>query len=107
MGGGRAAAPRRILGSAAVLPVSSAAIATVVIFAFLRTWNDFIGPLIFLTDNRLYTLSLGAQQIMHNLDPKWDMLLTLGVLMTFPVLVLFFLLQKYFIEGIAMSGIKG
>lgn len=90
-----------------VLPVSTAAIATVVIFAFLRTWNDFIGPLIFLTDNRLYTLSLGAQQIMHNLDPKWDMLLTLGVLMTFPVLVLFFLLQKYFIEGIAMSGIKG
>ncbi len=90
-----------------VLPLSSAAIATVVIFSFLRTWNDFIGPLIFLSDNRLYTLSLGAQQIMQNLDPKWDLLLTLGVVMTFPVLVLFFLLQKYFIQGIAMSGIKG
>jgi multiple sugar transport system permease protein len=44
---------------------------------------------------------------MHNLDPKWDMLLTLGVIMTFPVLVIFFLLQKYFIQGIAMTGIKG
>jgi multiple sugar transport system permease protein len=90
-----------------VIPLSRAAITTVVIFSFLRTWNDFIGPLIFLSDNRLYTLSLGAQQIMQNLDPKWDMLLTLGVLMTLPVLVVFFLLQKYFIEGIAMSGLKG
>ena len=90
-----------------VLPLSTPAITTVIIFSFLRTWNDFIGPLIFLTDNRLYTLSLGAQQIMHNLDPKWDMLLTLGVMMTFPVLIVFFLLQKYFIEGIAMTGIKG
>jgi multiple sugar transport system permease protein len=90
-----------------VIPLSAPAIATVVIFAFLRTWNDFIGPLIFLTDARWYTLSLGAQQIMHNLDPKWDILLTLGVMMTFPVLIIFFLLQKYFIQGIAMSGIKG
>jgi multiple sugar transport system permease protein len=90
-----------------IIPLSAPAITTVVIFSFLRTWNDFIGPLIFLTNNKLYTLSLGAQQIMHNLDPKWDLLLTLGVMMTFPVLIIFFLLQKYFIEGIAMSGIKG
>jgi ABC-type glycerol-3-phosphate transport system permease component len=90
-----------------IIPLSTPAIATVIIFSFLRTWNDFIGPLIFLSDNKLYTLSLGAQQIMHNLDPKWDMLLTLGVMMTFPVLVIFFMLQKYFIQGIAMTGIKG
>ncbi|HVO39896.1 MAG TPA: carbohydrate ABC transporter permease [Spirochaetia bacterium] len=90
-----------------ILPLSAPAITTVIIFSFLKTWNDFIGPLIFLTDNKLYTLSLGAQQIMHSLDPKWDMLLTLGVIMTLPVLVIFFLLQKYFIQGIAMSGIKG
>jgi len=90
-----------------ILPLATPAIATVIIFSFLKTWNDFIGPLIFLSDNKLYTLSLGAQQIMHNLDPKWDMLLTLGVMMTFPVLVIFFLLQKYFIQGIAMTGIKG
>jgi len=90
-----------------ILPLSMPAITTVIIFQFLRTWNDFIGPLIFLTDNKLYTLSLGAQQIMQNLDPKWDMLLTLGVVMTLPVLFVFFLLQKYFIQGIAMTGIKG
>ena len=90
-----------------IIPLSTPAITTVIIFSFLRTWNDFIGPLIFLSDNKLYTLSLGAQQIMHNLDPKWDMLLTLGVMMTFPVLIIFFVLQKYFIQGIAMTGIKG
>jgi multiple sugar transport system permease protein len=90
-----------------IIPLSTPAITTVIIFSFLKTWNDFIGPLIFLSDNKLYTLSLGAQQIMHNLDPKWDMLLTLGVMMTFPVLVVFFVLQKYFIQGIAMTGIKG
>jgi multiple sugar transport system permease protein len=90
-----------------IIPLSTPAITTVIIFSFLRTWNDFIGPLIFLSDNKLYTLSLGAQQIMHILDPKWDMLLTLGVMMTFPVLIIFFVLQKYFIQGIAMTGIKG
>ncbi len=90
-----------------IIPLSTPAITTVIIFSFLKTWNDFIGPLIFLSDNKLYTLSLGAQQIMHNLDPKWDMLLTLGVMMTFPVLIIFFVLQKYFIQGIAMTGIKG
>jgi multiple sugar transport system permease protein len=89
------------------MPLARPVIATVVIFAFLGTWNDFIGPLIFLSDNKLYTLSLGAQQIMGTYDPKWNILMALGVVMTLPVLVLFFLLQRYFIQGIAMSGIKG
>lgn len=90
-----------------ILPLAKPAITTVVIFAFLRTWNDFIGPLIFLANDHLYTLSLGAQQIMSDYDPKWDLLMALGVIMVAPVLILFFLLQKYFIQGIALSGIKG
>jgi len=90
-----------------ILPLAKPVVTTVVIFAFLRTWSDFTGPLIFLSNNKLYTLSLGAQQIMAAYDPKWNLLLALGVTMTFPVLVLFFVLQKYFIQGIALSGIKG
>ncbi|MBW7452975.1 carbohydrate ABC transporter permease [Paenibacillus sepulcri] len=90
-----------------IMPLAKPVISTVVIFAFLGTWNDFIGPLIFLSDNKLYTLSLGAQQIMGTYDPKWNILMALGVTMTLPVLILFFLLQKYFIQGVAMSGIKG
>ncbi len=90
-----------------VLPLTKPAITTVAIFAFLNTWNDFLGPLIFLTSDRNYTLAIGIQQIMSVNDPRWNVLMAAGVLMTVPVLLLFFLLQKYFIQGIAFTGIKG
>jgi multiple sugar transport system permease protein len=89
------------------LPLSAPVMATVAIFAFLRTWNDFIGPLIFLANDKLYTLSIGAQLIRSRLQPNWEILMPLGVVMVLPVLIIFFLLQKYFIQGVAMSGIKG
>lgn len=90
-----------------VLPLSRAAVTTVVIFQFLFSWSDFIGPLVFLTNNKLYTLSLGVQQIMSQNDPRWTLLMAVGVSMTVPVLIIFFVLQRYFIEGITLSGIKG
>ncbi|ANA81113.1 carbohydrate ABC transporter permease [Paenibacillus glucanolyticus] len=89
------------------LPLSLPVIITVAIFAFTGAWGDFIGPLVFLSDNKLYTLSLGIQQIMSVNDPRWTLLMAVGVSMTLPVLVIFFLLQKYFIQGITFSGIKG
>jgi multiple sugar transport system permease protein len=89
------------------IPLSAPVLTTVVVFAFLRSWNDFIGPLIFLSNNKLYTLAIGAQLIRTRLQPNWEYLMPLGVIMVLPVLLLFFLMQKYFIQGIAMSGIKG
>jgi multiple sugar transport system permease protein len=89
------------------IPLSTPVLATAAIFSFLRTWNDFIGPLIFLANQKLYTLSIGAQMIRSRLQPNWEILMPLGVVMVLPVLILFFLMQKYFIQGIAMSGIKG
>ena len=89
------------------IPLSRPVLATVAIFAFLRSWNDFIGPLIFLSSDRLYTLSIGAHMIRSRLQPNWELLMPLGVVMVLPVMVIFFLMQKYFIQGIAMSGIKG
>ena len=89
------------------IPLARPALTTVAIFAFLRSWNDFIGPLIYLSDNRRYTLSIGVQLIRSRLDPKWEVLMAAGVVMVLPVLIIFFLLQKYFIQGIALSGIKG
>ncbi|HEY5584368.1 MAG TPA: carbohydrate ABC transporter permease [Ruminiclostridium sp.] len=96
-----------VIFSRIVLPLSTAGLATVGIFTFLNTWNDFVGPLIFLSSDKKYTLALGIQQIMSVNDPRWNILMAAGVLMTVPVLVLFFLLQRYFIQGIAFSGIKG
>lgn len=89
------------------LPLSLPVIITVAIFSFTRAWGDFIGPLVFLNDNKLYTLSLGIQQIMSVNDPRWTLLMAVGVSMTLPVLIIFFLLQKYFIQGITFTGIKG
>jgi multiple sugar transport system permease protein len=89
------------------IPLSTPVLATVAIFAFLKTWNDFIGPLIFLANDKLYTLAIGAQMIRSRLQPNWEILMPLGVVMVLPVLIIFFLMQKYFIQGIAMSGIKG
>jgi multiple sugar transport system permease protein len=89
------------------VPLSTPVLTTVAIFGFLRTWNDFIGPLIFLASDKLYTLSIGAQMIRSRLQPNWELLMPLGVIMVLPALVIFFIMQKYFIQGIAMSGIKG
>ena len=90
-----------------IIPISKPVLATVAIMSFMRSWNDFLGPLIFLASDKLYTLSLAASMLRSNLDPNWELLLALGAVMVMPVLVLFFLLQKYFIQGITMSGIKG
>ena len=90
-----------------IMPISKPALASVSIMAFIRAWNDFLGPLVFLGSDKLYTLSLAASMLKSNLDPNWDLLLPLGVVMVMPVLILFFVLQKYFIQGITMSGIKG
>ena len=90
-----------------VIPMAKPALTTVAIFAFIRSWNDFLGPLVFLGKDELYTLSLAASMLKSNLDPNWILLLSLGAVMILPVLILFLVMQKYFIQGIAMSGIKG
>jgi multiple sugar transport system permease protein len=82
------------------VPLSTPVLATTAIFAFMKTWNDFIGPLIFLSNEKLYTLAIGAQMIRSRLQPNWEILMPLGVVMVLPVLIIFFLLQKYFIQGV-------
>lgn len=90
-----------------ILPLSKPVLATVVIFQFIEAWRDFLGPLIFLNDNKLYTLSLGVQQIMSQNDPRWTLLMAVGVAMTLPIIIIFFFLQRYFIQGITFTGSKG
>lgn len=90
-----------------MMPISKPVLATVAIMSFMNSWKDFLGPLVFLGDDKLYTLSLAASMLRSNLNPNWELLLALGVVMVLPVLILFFVLQKYFIQGITMSGIKG
>lgn len=90
-----------------ILPLSRPALLVVAIFQFMATWNDFLGPLIFLTDQKDFTLALGLQSFQsQNGGTAWHQLMAASVLVTLPVIVIFFLAQRTFIEGIASSGGK-
>jgi multiple sugar transport system permease protein len=91
-----------------ILPLSKPALAVVFLFHFLYAWNDFMGPLIYLTRPETFTLSLALQfyQSQHG-GSEWHLLMAMSVLILLPVVVLFFLTQKTFIQGIATTGMKG
>ncbi|HVL26129.1 MAG TPA: carbohydrate ABC transporter permease [Thermomicrobiales bacterium] len=90
-----------------ILPLSKPALASVALFSFLWSWSDFFGPLIFLTDERLYTISLGLVQFQSRYDTAWGQVMAASTVFTVPVLVLFFVAQRQFIEGVTLTGIKG
>ncbi len=90
-----------------VLPLSRPALLVVAIFQFMATWNDFLGPLIFLTRQKDFTLALGLQSFQSQQGgTPWNQLMAASLLVTLPVIVLFFLAQRTFIEGIASTGGK-
>jgi multiple sugar transport system permease protein len=89
-----------------ILPLSRPALATVAILTFMFTWNDFLGPLIYLSDKAKGTLALGLGQLAGQQQPEWAALMAASVLLMLPVIVIFFFFQKYFIQGFTMSGIK-
>jgi multiple sugar transport system permease protein len=91
-----------------IVPLSRPALAVVALFTFMGTWNDFLGPLVYIQDRQQYTLSLGLQafQSQHG-GTEWNLLMAASVMVILPVIVLFFLAQKTFIQGIATTGMKG
>jgi multiple sugar transport system permease protein len=91
-----------------VLPLSRPALAVVALFSFLFTWNDFLGPLIYLNDQRMFTLSLGLQsyQSQHG-GTEWHLLMAAATIVVLPIIILFFFTQRTFIQGIALTGVKG
>jgi len=90
-----------------VLPLSKPALAVVALFSFMGVWNDFLGPLIYLADQRTFTLSLGLQfyQSQHG-GTQWNLLMAASTIVIAPVIVLFFFTQRLFIQGIAITGMK-
>jgi len=90
-----------------ILPLCKPALLVVALFQFMATWNDFLGPLIFLTEQKDFTLALGLQsfQSQHGGTP-WHHLMAASTLVVLPVVILFFLAQRTFIEGIAATGAK-
>jgi len=90
-----------------ILPLAKPALATVAIFEFIARWRDYLGPLIYLNNQKLYTLSLGIYQYRSQYGAEWGLLMAASVLITLPIILLFFFLQKTFVQGIALTGIKG
>lgn len=90
-----------------ILPLCKPALLVVALFQFLFTWNDFLGPLIYLTEEKDYTLALGLQSFQSQQGgTAWHHLMAASTLVILPVIGLFFLTQKSFIQGIATSGGK-
>jgi multiple sugar transport system permease protein len=90
-----------------IVPLARPALAVVALFTFMGAWNDFLGPLIYLVDQETFTLSLGlsAFQTQHG-GTQWNLLMAASLMVILPVVIVFFLAQKVFIQGIATSGLK-
>jgi multiple sugar transport system permease protein len=93
--------------SGIVLPLAKPALASVALFEFLNRWRDFFGPLIFLTRKETYTISLGLNFYRYEYDTEWGLMMAMSVCVTLPIIILFFFVQRTFIQGITLTGIKG
>jgi len=90
-----------------LLPLSRPALAVVALFTFMASWNNFLGPLIYLQRPQQYTLALGLQAFQSQQGgTDWNLLMAASLLVMLPVILLFFLTQKTFIQGIATTGLK-
>jgi multiple sugar transport system permease protein len=90
-----------------MLPLSVPVLATITVFTFLWAWNDFQGPLIYLTDPRRFTMALGLQDYQQQRAVAWNQLMAAATMFTVPIIVLFFFAQRTFIQGVKLTGIKG
>lgn len=90
-----------------MLPLSKPALSTLTIFTFVNTWNDFLGPLIYLTDTKKKTLQIGLRMFITDYSSEYGLIMAASVVALIPVLIVFLALQKYFVQGVATAGLKG
>ena len=93
-----------------ILPLSKPALGTIAIFAFFWRWNDLMGPLIYLRSHNLRTLALGLTYFRDETGQTmvpWNLLMAVSLLVALPCLLVFFFFQRSFVQGIALTGIKG
>ncbi len=90
-----------------ILPLSKPAIATLAIFTFVNTWNDYMGPMIYLTTDANKTIQVGLRRFIQAYSADYHLIMAASLCSLVPVAVVFLFLQRYFIEGIATTGLKG
>ena len=90
-----------------MLPLSAPALATLTIFTFVFVWNDFLGPRLYLTSTHLHTIQLGIRNFVGMHSSEFGLIMAIAVVSLVPVLIVFLALQKFFVQGVATSGLKG
>ena len=90
-----------------MLPLSRPALSTLTIFTFVFAWNDFLGPMIYLTKTELKTIQIGLRMFISQYSAEYGLIMAASVVALIPVLAVFLVLQRFFVEGIASSGLKG
>lgn len=90
-----------------MLPLSKPALSTLTIFTFVNTWNDFLGPYIYLTREKLKTIAIGLRMFIGQYSQEYGLIMAASVITLIPVVVVFLSLQRYFVQGIASTGLKG
>lgn len=90
-----------------MIPLCSPSLIVVGVFSFMNYWNDFFTPLIYLTNSNKYTLALGLQQLIGQYTSRWNVLMAASTMVIIPCVIVFIFGQKYLIEGISTTGIKG
>jgi len=90
-----------------IMPLAKPALITVAIFTFMGTWNDFMGPLLYLNSPQRFTVSIGLATFRSVLNTRWDLLMAASTATTLPVIIVFFMAQRYFVQGVVLSGLKG
>ena len=90
-----------------MMPLAKPALTTVAIFTFLGTWNDFMGPLLYINSPERFTLAIGLASFRSVMLNRWDLLMAASTAVTVPVIIVFFLAQRYFVQGVVLTGLKG
>lgn len=90
-----------------MIPLSKSAIATLVTLTFLNSWNEFMGPLIYLNDKEKYTLQIGIRYFQQMWGTEYTLIMAATTMSLIPIVIIYIFAQKYFIEGIATAGVKG
>jgi multiple sugar transport system permease protein len=90
-----------------ILPLAKPAMAAVILFQFIYCWNDYLGPLVYISNQNSYPLSLGLALILGDYTTNWAWVMAGATAATAPIVILFFLTQRTFIQGIALTGTKG
>jgi multiple sugar transport system permease protein len=90
-----------------MLPLSVPALASLTLLTFVNTWNDYLGPLIYLRDRDIWTIQLGLRRFISDYNSEYALIMAGSVLSVLPIAIIFFFGQRYFVEGIATTGLKG